>query len=102
MERLKDLSQLSQGCNITLLKNGEMHCWEFLMVHPHNKNYILALDSWTQKGDKLYIPQLFEGNYYVGKYDRDFVLQERIKQLKHEISFLERRITRLEKGDEYA
>ena len=43
------------------------------MMHPHNENYILALNSWTQNGDKLYIPDILKEEYYVGKYDPAFV-----------------------------
>ena len=83
-----------------LIINGNVSIWEFLMIHPHNANYILALNSWTQKGDKLYIPKLFEDNYYVGTYDRQFVMQERIRQYKRKISFLEKRIIELQNGNE--
>lgn len=80
MEKLKDLSQLSDGCTITEIRDGNYTRWEYLMIHPKNQRYILALNSWTQNGDKLYIPDLFKGDYYVGDFDEDFALRERIKQ----------------------
>lgn len=100
MERLKDLSQLTDGCTITLIKNGDVYVWEFLMIHPHNTHYILALNSVVQSGDKLYIPDLFIDDYYVGNYDRQFVMKERIKQYKRKINALERRINELQNGNE--
>lgn len=99
MKRLKDLSQLTDGCTITLIKHGDVYVWEFLMIHPHNPKYILALNSVCQSGDKLYIPTLFEDNYFVGEYDRKFIMQERIKQYKMRISALERIINEIQDGN---
>lgn len=79
MEKLKNLSQLSEGCTITRIVDGNNDCWEYLMMHPKNHKYILALNTWTQNGDKLCIQNLFEGDFYVGDFDEDFVLREKIK-----------------------
>lgn len=80
MEKLKEFSQLSDGCTITEIKDGDYRFWTYLMVHPKNQRYILALNSCTEDADKLYIPDLLEGDYYVGDYDGDFILRERLKQ----------------------
>ena len=80
MEKLKDFSQLSDGCTITEIKDGDYRFWTYLMVHPKNQSYILALNSCTQDADKLYIPDLLEGDYYVGDFDGDILLRERLKQ----------------------
>lgn len=96
MERLKDLAQLSNGCTITKISDGEFRCYEFLMIHPHNEKYILALNSWTQNGDKLYIPDILKGGYYVGKIDDGFVAQEMIKQYERKIKSLQERIKQLQ------
>ena len=80
MEKLKEFSQLSDGCTITKIKDGNYRFWTYLMVHPKNQKYILALNSCTQDANKLYIPDLLEGDYYVGDFDGDFLLRERLKQ----------------------
>lgn len=80
MEKLKEFSQLSDGCTITEIKDGNYRFWTYLMVHPKNQRYILALNSCTQDANKLYIPDLLEGDYYVGDCDGDFILRERLKQ----------------------
>ena len=80
MEKLKEFSQLSDGCTITKIKDGNYRFWIYLMVHPKNQRYILALNSCTQDANKLYIPDLLDGDYYVGDYDGDFILRERLKQ----------------------
>ena len=35
MKQLKDISQLTPGCVITRIHNGEFQTWEYLMYHPH-------------------------------------------------------------------
>lgn len=78
MKKIKEFSQLSDGCTITEIKDGDYRCWTYLMIHPKDQRYIFALNS--QDADKLYIPDLLEGDYYVGDFDGDFVLRERLKQ----------------------
>ena len=80
MEKLKEFSQLSEFCLITRIVNGDYECWDYLMIHPRNQRYILALNHWTQDADKLYIPDLLEGDYYVGDLKEDFLLREKLKQ----------------------
>ncbi len=94
MKQLKDLSQLTPDCTITRIHNGEFQTWEYLMYHPHNKKYILALNACTQEADKLYVPNMLEcGLYWVGEYNSDFVLRERIRQCECKIVNLKARIS---------
>ena len=93
MKQLKDLSQLTPGCTITRIHNGEFQTWEYLMYHPHNKKYILALNACTQEADKLYVPNMLDcGLYWVGEYDSNFVLRERIRQYECKIENLKAHI----------
>lgn len=94
MEKFKDISQLTEDCTITLIKGGQVQNWKFLMIHPHNDNYILAINASTENADKLYISNLFEENYYVGMYDSVFVLNERIKQYEKKIERLKMLLNR--------
>jgi len=101
MEVLKDFSQLSKGCEITFVKNGNIKHYEFLMVHPNHGKYILAIESWTQEVARIYIPNLLNGDYYIGKYSEIFVYEERIKFHQRMIKCLEQRIKELkERGYE--
>lgn len=93
MKQLKDISQLTPGCKITRIHNGESQTWEYLMIHPHNSKYILALNTCTQEAYKIYIPTMLESeHYWVGEYDSDFVLRERIRQYECKIENLKARI----------
>lgn len=94
MKQLKDISQLTPGCTITRIHNGEFKTWEYLMYHPHNSKYILALNAFTQEADNLYVPNMLEcGLYWVGEYDSNFVLRERIRQCECKIENLKARIS---------
>ena len=77
MEVLKDISQLTKGCGVTFIKNGEFHFYEYLMVHPNRDTYFLFIDSWSQEVVRIYINNLLSGDYYVGKYDQIFVWEKR-------------------------
>nr|DAM98623.1 MAG TPA: hypothetical protein [Caudoviricetes sp.] len=94
MKQLKDIPQLTPGCTITRIYNGEVQTWEYLMYHQHNKKYILALNACTQEAYKLYISTMLEcGLYWCGEYDSNFVLRERIKQYECKIENLKARIS---------
>lgn len=77
MEVLKDINQLTKGCGVTFIKNGEFHFYEYLMVHPNCDTYFLFIDSWSQEVVRIYINNLLSGDYYVGKYDQIFVWEKR-------------------------
>ena len=61
MEVLKDISQLTKGCGVTFIKNGEFHFYEYLMVHPNCDTYFLFIDSWSQEVVRIYINNLLSG-----------------------------------------
>lgn len=77
MEVLKDISQLTKGCEVTFIKNDDFYCYEYLMVHPNRDTYFLFIDNWSQEIVRIHISKLLSGNYYVGKYDQFFVLEKR-------------------------
>lgn len=92
MERLNNISQLKKGVRFYIVYKDKISGYEFLCVHPHNENYILALDIITQDAPKLYIPTLLGGEVYVGEYDSKFFLKIEIEYHKKEISSLKERI----------
>lgn len=94
MKQLKYLSQLTPGCTITRIYNGESQSWEYLMIHPRNSKYILALNTCIQEVYSIYIPTMLNcGLYWVGEYDSNFVLRERIRQYECKINNLKARIS---------
>lgn len=79
MERLVDVKVLKPGDKFCYINGEECIEYEYLCVHPHNPAYIIAINSLTQNGDKLYSRNLLEKPYYLGAFDRDFVLREELK-----------------------
>lgn len=77
MEILKDISQLTKGCGVTFIKNGEFYFYEYLMVHPNRDTNLLFIDCWSQEVVRISINNLLSGDYYVGEYDQIFVLEKR-------------------------
>lgn len=80
MEKLTTIDQLKRGTRFMVFRDGECTHYEFLCYHPHNSNYIIAIESCSQEGRKLYIPNLLgeteaisHPQVYVGEYDSIFV-----------------------------
>lgn len=94
MEKLTDINQLKRGDRFTHINADGFNEYEFLCIHPHNPAYILAIDGLTQNAPKLYINDIVKenSNYYVGKFDSEFVTKKRIEILKERISRLENRL----------
>lgn len=63
MKKITNVKDLKQGQKIIkVAPNFEISYFEFLMIHPHNENYILALNM-MQDAEKIYIPYLYESYY---------------------------------------
>ena len=95
MEILKDITQLSKGCSVTFIKNDEVQNYEYLMVHPHCETYYLFIDNLSQEVVRIYINDLLSGDYYVGKYDRIFVMEKRKDFFRRMIKNCDKRIEEL-------
>lgn len=97
MERLTNISeQLKSGDKFYLIDGENFHQYEYLCVHPHNRNYILALDYITQDAKKLYINKLLEEKYYVGEYDNAFIKREELKYHQKEVTRLSNELLSME------
>lgn len=90
---------LKAGDKFVDIENGEAKYYEFLMIHPHNDSYILALDDVQQEGKKIYIPTLIGGGFF-SDYTIDEVNQKKIEQLEAKISRIKKRIKILENSHE--
>lgn len=92
--RLTNIKQLTDGvsfhCTTT---DGQVISYDFLCIHPHNENYIIAINRLTANGDKIYIPNLFKEEYWVGKYDSNFFTKKRIEYHERMIKFLKQRLS---------
>lgn len=92
MEVLKDISQLTRGCGVTFIKNDEFHSYEYLMVHPNHETCYLFIDNRTQNIVLIYVSELLNGDYYIGKYDSISVNEKKTEFYKRMIQCHENRI----------
>ena len=92
MEKLISIEQLKPGNKFICIVGDEITGYDFLCIYPINDQYILALNNLTQHIDKIYIPYLLNGNYYLGNYDYDFCDSMLIEYHKKCISYIEQRI----------
>lgn len=102
MEKLKTIEQF-QSCKSFVVIDGErVTAYEFLCIHPHNKNYILALEKCSMEGKKLYIPNLLgvttsHGEVYVGEYDSMFIASRMLEWHKEQVAYWTLRLGRASK-----
>jgi hypothetical protein len=98
----KEMKQLTKE-DIDSMKSGDKFVYvdwqgfreyEYVQVHPHNKNLLICLDISTQKPVCLYIPSMAHENgfYFLGAYDSQKVTELRIEKLKRQEEMLAARI----------
>ena len=89
-----DLLALKQGDKMVCIQ-GRMRpeFYKFLMIHPENENYILALNM-NKDAEKIYIPRLYE-HYYINYTDRD-LLDVKLHRVLTELEEVKRAIRELE------
>lgn len=66
-----------------------------LYVHPNRETYYLFIDNWSQDVVRIHIDDLLSGDYYVGKYDRIFVMEKRKNFFRRMIKNCDKRIEEL-------
>lgn len=89
MERFTDRKQLFGGCSIVLIERGEETFYEYIMPHPKNRRYILALNRKTQGASVLKLAEMKEKNYFVGFADWRFINETIAEQLRERLREVE-------------
>lgn len=102
MRKIKDIKELTPGTKVVLFQENVPTFLEFLMIHPHNPEYVLMLDNLSQNATKHYIPNIIGSDtilqYFL--YDNiDEVTAMRIKMLKAYIDRLEQRLNNAKEYD---
>ena len=84
MKEINDtnISLLKAGDKIVKIEEDYAIYYEYLMVHPHNNDYILMLDH-CENIRKFYIPNILNQNYYI-----EYTYKE-IEYLESQIKYLE-------------
>lgn len=80
MKRLLKIEQLKKGMQFHVIKGDNVLSYAYLCIHPHNSNYILAIESISQNAIKLYIKTLTDvEEVYIGNYDMKFFINKKIE-----------------------
>ena len=96
MEKLKSLDQLKHGDRITMIDGERVEWYEYLGLHPHNRNYIFVIDGFTENGKKLYINNILNTKYYIGETDMKFIMREQLKYYQEQVKKLSEELLALE------
>lgn len=89
-----NLSALKQGDKMVRIQvRTSPVFFKFLMIHPENEDYILALNM-NKDAEKIYIPNLYE-YFYINYTDRD-LLDVKLQRVLSELDDVKRAIKELE------
>ena len=58
MEPIKNINQLKTGQKLIKISNGEVKYYEFLMIHPHNPEYIFCINL-REEAEKFYKTEVY-------------------------------------------
>jgi hypothetical protein len=92
MEKITSREQLTPGTEFYHICADQLTCYRMLCVHPDNSAYILAIEGLTKDAPKLYIPNLLNGDYYLGPYDSSFVEEKHLEYYQRCVSRATERI----------
>ena len=53
MKQVTNIQQLKPGQELIRVLNGEVHYYEFLMIHPHNPEYIFCM-NFCKRAERFY------------------------------------------------
>lgn len=89
MERFTDRKQLFGGCSIVFIERGEATYYDYLMTHPKNRLYVLALNHTTQNADCIKIVDMKKRNCFVGSINSRFIYETMVEQLRERLQYIE-------------
>lgn len=95
MERFKDILQLTANCEITEIVDGELCRWKYIMTHPEDKQYILAINCFNHNIDSLNLFSMKKNYFFIGERDVEFIIREKIRQKEDILEFVKRDIQAL-------
>lgn len=95
MERFKDILQLTANCEITEIVDGELYRWKYIMIHPEDGHYILAINCFTHNVDSLNLSSMKRNYFFIGERDVEFIIREKIRQKEEILELVKRDIQAL-------
>lgn len=80
MTAITDITKLVQGQKLIRVLNGEVHYYEFLMIHPHNPDYIFCMNFY-KRAERFYKSEVYK-QFFTDYTDRDLINVRRDYALK--------------------
>ena len=77
MKNIDNARELSPGTKIVNLNGDTVLYYDFLMIHPHNNEYVLLLDTITKNAIKFYIPRIENSKEWQIDYTESDLLEYR-------------------------
>lgn len=71
MKQVTDIQQLKPGQELIRVLNGEVHYYEFLMIHPHNPEYIFCM-NFCKRAERFYKSEVYK-QFFTDYTDRDLI-----------------------------
>lgn len=90
MERFKDILQLTANCEITEIVDGELCRWKYIMIHPEDRNYILAINCFTHNVDSLNLSSMKRNYFFIGESNVEFIIREKTRQKEDILELVKR------------
>lgn len=80
MTPITDITKLVQGQELIRVLNGEVHFYEFLMIHPHNPEYVFCM-NFCKRAERFYKSEVYR-QFFTDYTDRDLINVRREYALK--------------------
>lgn len=80
MKAITDITKLVQGQELIRVLNGEVHYYTFLMIHPHNPEYIFCM-NFLKEAERFYKSEVYK-RFFTDYTDRDLINVRRDHALK--------------------
>ena len=80
MKQVIDIQKLTQGQRLIRVLNGVVHFYEFLMVHPHNDNYVFCMNL-CKEAERFHKEDIYK-SFFTDYTDRDLINVRRDYALK--------------------
>ena len=65
------------------------------MIHPEDRNYILAINCFTHNVDSLNLSSMKRNYFFIGEGDVEFIIREKIRQKEDILELVKRDIQTL-------
>lgn len=69
MKAITDITKLVQGQELIRVLYGEVHYYEFLMIHPHNPEYIFCI-NFCERAERFHKSEVYK-QFFTDYTDRD-------------------------------